>query len=446
MATTPAAERASGPNLLAEPRTVDARVPGVEFSWQQFERIVAAGIMVACGTRIFLFWGVTIGYVVAAGLLPVWIGSLRRYRGGPLFVIVGAMAALWGLLLSVWVDSAHHVDHKVAIASMATLVGAICSIGAVLWARRVLGMRFVGAFFGLGMLLSAAMKGGAGADNPWKFVIAIPLAVFLLSLLHLSSSRVPELLGLLLFAVVSAALDSRSYFGAFLLAALLVAWQLRSQTASRRASWVWRASLIGGIVVAIYNLGTALLLNGALGAEAQQRSISQIDTAGSLILGGRPELAATFALMRSHPMGYGVGVAPNHADMIVAKTGMAEINYDPNNGYVERYMLGGHFELHSIIGDLWSGWGIMGLILVGVIAALLIRSLAEGIGGRMISGVTAFLACWSLWNLLFSPLYSAAPSLIIGIGLTLLPVRQHMDYRRLNSTTSSSVARQVDDR
>ena len=53
------------------------------------------------------------------------------------------------------------------------------------------------------------------------------------------------------------------------------------------------------LAVLAYRLGTRVLVSGYLGAEARQRSIAQIDSAGSLILGGRPEIAATVADIRS---------------------------------------------------------------------------------------------------------------------------------------------------
>ena len=90
--------------------------------------------------------------------------------------------------------------------------------------------------------------------------------------------------------------------------------------------------------LAVYYLGTTLLVDGYLGEAAQAKSVAQIDAAGSLIAGGRPELAATLALLGADFRGFGLGAIANYHDVLVAKTGMASINYDPNNGYVERYL------------------------------------------------------------------------------------------------------------
>jgi hypothetical protein len=167
----------------------------------------------------------------------------------------------------------------------------------------------------------------------------------------------------------------------------------------------------------MYQLGTALLLNGWLGQLTQARSAAQVEASGSLILGGRPELEATAALFRSNPWGFGAGTAPSFTDVTVAKEGMASINYDPNNGYVERYMFGSQFELHSVLGDLWAWFGLGGLLLGGIILVVCTRGISRQLAARTASGLTLFLVWWSLWNLAFSPVESSVPTLALAIAL-----------------------------
>ena len=71
-------------------------------------------------------------------------------------------------------------------------------------------------------------------------------------------------------------------------------------------------------------------------------------------------MAATRALFVHDPLGFGLGIIPSLTDITVAKTGMSAINYQPDNGYVERYMFGTQFEVHSVTGDLWALFGIPG--------------------------------------------------------------------------------------
>ncbi|MFP3393593.1 hypothetical protein SB782_33000, partial [Brevibacillus sp. SIMBA_076] len=98
-----------------------------------------------------------------------------------------------------------------------------------------------------------------------------------------------------------------SGFAILLLTGVLVVCQLRPTSNTKRASTA--RVLLGLLLVAgiAYNVGQSLIVDGALGEATQQRTIAQINTSGSLILGGRPELAATAALMQHYPFGFGSG-------------------------------------------------------------------------------------------------------------------------------------------
>jgi hypothetical protein len=160
-------------------------------------------------------------------------------------------------------------------------------------------------------------------------------------------------------------------------------------------------------------------VEGYLGAAAQDRSVTQINMTGSLILGGRPEMAATLALFAHDPLGFGLGIIPSPTDVTVAKTGMASINYDPNNGYVEKYMFGSQFEVHSVVGDLWALFGIPALALAAVIAVWALRAIVVGITHGRGSALPLFLAVITLWNIFFSPLLTSVATMGLGLGLML---------------------------
>ena len=407
MTTVPAVRRSAG------------RLGGEE-PYRFAEKCLAAAALSALGFRQFVGNGVTSGYVLAFLLFPLWIGVVRRYWGARVFLLLGALAVVAGVVLGTVDEASNAVNRSGQVNDSMLLVGTLAGVGIILWARAIFGIGWVGAWFGLGMLAAAAAGPGLHSVNPWKFVWGIPLGVFLLSLAVISGRRLVELSVLAALAGASALLDSRSYFATFLLAAALLCWQMRPQRLSRSASWGWTAFLMGGLAVGVYYLGQSLLVSGALGAAAQQRSVQQIDTAGSLILGGRPELAATAALFRDRVWGFGTGAVPTYHDVLVAKVGMAGVGYDPNNGYVENFMFAGQFELHSILGDMWANYGLVGIAVAVTVALLLIRGIALTVARRTGSGVAIFLSCWTLWNLLFSPLYGSAPTLMLGVGLALV--------------------------
>ncbi|GAA2726854.1 hypothetical protein [Cellulomonas aerilata] len=380
---------------------------------------VAAALLLALGLRQTVAVGVTSGLVLALALAPVWAPALARYRGARTVAVCAGLALVWGL----WLTEASLAERGASLANLvgttALLLGVVCTAGVLLWARDVLPVSHMGLWFALGMLASAATGAARLSDNPWKFAFGIPIAIALLSLVHRPRGTVRQVLALVALAGASALQDSRSYFATFMLAALLVAWQLRP-TGSRRGSAVGTVLVVSAIGLVVYQVGSSLLVQGYLGREAQERSIAQIETSGSILVGGRPELTATLALMREHPLGFGSGAVPGPADVLTAKEGMASIGYQPNNGYVENYMFGDDFKLHSMVGDSWAYFGFAGLLLMAVVALLLLGNLARQLAARTASGLVVFLTCWTAWNLLFSPLYSAAPTLGLALGLGLL--------------------------
>ena len=383
--------------------------------------LFALGIWLALGSG--LASSVTLGDVAVLFLAPIWIPALGKYRGAPLLAGVGLIAAASGLALSVSARVDHSVSTGLAADAVMLLIGVVFGAGFVLWTRGVLTVSQIGVWYGLGLLTDVARRHFLTlTTDGWKHGLAVAFGVLLLALAYRARwRRAAEVAALLFLAGLSVSLDSRSYFATFLLTLLVTVWQMRPRSLSHRASWTWTAALLGGLAIGIYYLGSTLLVNGYLGRAAQARSVQQIDTAGSLILGGRPELGATLALFKDRPLGYGAGVVANAHDIGVAKAGLAALHYDPNNGYVDRYMFGSQIELHSTLGDVWANFGMAGLLLIALIAFLVIRGVAQSIAERSGSALLIFLCWWTLWNLTFSPFLSAAPSLLLALGLVLPP-------------------------
>jgi hypothetical protein len=164
------------------------------------------------------------------------------------------------------------------------------------------------------------------------------------------------------------------------------------------------------------------VLEGALGTAAQERSQAQIDASGSVLTGGRPELGAFVALLARQPWGYGSGVLPTTRDVWIAKTGMSALNYDPDNGYVERYLFGNGFEVHSVLGDLWIRFGIIGAIFAVAVVAYCLYSTSSRISTGTASAVLVLLSLQAAWDLAFGPFLSASRGMGLVIALAALPV------------------------
>ncbi|HEY2298326.1 MAG TPA: hypothetical protein VGH43_11400 [Jatrophihabitans sp.] len=371
--------------------------------------------LVALGPRYefhyaFLFLLVLIG--------PLWIGAFGRFRLGRLVAFAVLITAFWGYYLAQLSSATHLVSAAHARDDTMLLIGALCGIGVILWARTVLTTAQIGICYGVGLLLDTVIS-PVGTSNPWKFVYAVPVTILVLGLAARSTRTGPAIVAMVALAGLSVVLDCRSYSTALLLAALLSTWRSLPQRSGKSKSWALTATMIGAVSVAIFLLIQSLLVNGYLGAAAQERTIQQINVSGSLILGGRPELEASLALFGNHPAGFGVGVVPSPQDILVAKSGLSSINYAPDNGYVEKYMFGYQYELHSVAGDVWAKWGLLGLALVVGIAMLVVRTLAMSIANRSGEPLVLFLCCWTSWSLAFSPLVASLPIIVPTVAMCL---------------------------
>ncbi|ROS50467.1 hypothetical protein [Frigoribacterium sp. PhB24] len=396
-------------------------------------RALAAAALVVLGMRFTLPQGMQAGFVVAALLLPVWWGSLRRHHWGVAFMTVGLLAVVLGLWLGV-ANSGDHVSASSTVPMTVILVGTLFGVGLFLWGTEVLTPDRAVLWFGVGLALGFSTATPLFASNPWKFGFALPVTVIALALAARYGRRW-ELAVLIALTIVAALSDFRSAFGLLLLATLLVFAQLAIVRPHRRPSFAAVLLGLGALGVVVFQLGQALILDGYLGLATQARSVEQLRVSGSLILGGRPELAATVALMEHHPWGFGAGVVPTADDIRIAKEGMSGIGYQPDNGYVERFMFGGHFELHSVVGDLWAQSGIVGLALVAIVLGVLAVGVVRRIADGTASGILLYAAAQSSWNLFFAPFYSAFPTLVIALALAFVPVaREGHDRFRVGAT------------
>lgn len=394
-------------------------------SWHLATMIAAVIVLVLLGWRQQVYHGVTLGYIAALLLLPVWLPALRKYQGYVGMFLVAFAALLSGFVLLFFNINNHQLDNSKLIINPVLLVGMMLTVGVVLWARTLMPNMAVGISYGVGMLLG--VRGTADVHiNPWKFGYSLPVIVLILCMASLvgargsRTARWPELVSLMVLAVYSALNDSRSLFAMLSLTAVLVIWQKMPRGRSRKKALTTTVLAGTAALLIIYEVGSNLLVGGFLGVAAQQRSIAQIESAGFLLLGGRPELAASAALFRWNPFGFGVGVVPSLEDIAVAKTGMLAINYEPNNGYVERYMFGSQFELHSVAGDLWVYFGLIGLLLAGMMGWRLIHWILNSIVARNGSAVVLFLSIITLWNIMFSPLYSSVTIMGLALGMAAL--------------------------
>lgn len=390
----------------------------LEIRKNQAALILAGLAAFGVGLRISLPASLTPALVIAVALAPVWLSALRHYYWARTILCLTAVAAGNGFALMMLASTTAVIDHGETVALLFLLVGIFAGAGVLLWARLIVGTVPVVVLFSLATILTVSRSNAGVISNPWKFGYSIPITLLVLALAWSTRKLWVELAALALLAIVGMLNDSRSYFAMLLVAAVVIVWQRVAHSVSRRNLAFSTVGLLGGAFL-IYFLSSRLAVAGVLGEEAAARTQLQMTRSGGLLLGGRPELAATLELMRERPLGFGLGRMPSSVDVAVAKTGMFRAGYDPNNGYVERYMFGGGFEVHSLFGDFWIHLGIPGLLLIAFVGLICLTSLAFNIRDSKASALEVFLLVLLLWNIAFSPLYSSIPATTLAIAVLL---------------------------
>jgi hypothetical protein len=381
---------------------------------------VAVVVLVLLAMRVEIQSGLTVGYLLVAVLTPLWIPALKFYRGARLLLVTGLVAVGSGLWLTESFAATRDTSLGQLVALSVGLLGILGGIGFILWCRTVLSDAQVALWFGIGLLLGVTPTSDLYLTNPWKFGYSFAITLIVLALARHTGRRWLELVAVSGFTVLAASTDARSAFAILLLTTVIVLWQMRPGRRTRAVSTAWLVLVVGVLTAVVYVIAQALILDGTLGEETQLRSDAQVQTSGSLILGGRPEAAATAALMLYQPYGFGSGTVPSGEDILAAKSGLSLIGYDPDNNYVDIYMFGGHIELHSIVGDLWAWFGIPGLLFTVVLVVVVLRGAAAGIARGTASAVVLYLVIKLFWALPFGPVYSSATLIILAVGLAVM--------------------------
>ncbi|CAH0223621.1 hypothetical protein SRABI76_02575 [Microbacterium oxydans] len=403
-------------------------------------KVLAAVVCVILAARITLLQGVTAGILISILLLPVWVVTLWRHRGGSAIVTLGGLAIVSGLVLTDFFAGDHPTSESMMQQNTFSLISVIGGIGVVVWVRSLLGNAATALWYGVGLMVGVVLH-GLDMDNVWKFDLSVPATVIVLALCMMSRRPWVEMIALLLLAVVSALNDSRSAGSMLLVAAALVVWQSLGSRLAKSSTTVRTLAVFGFTAVIGYAALQAFILEGWFGKAAAVRSEAQIAQSGSLLLGGRPELGASTELIAANPLGLGSGTLANGIDLLIAKTGMARLNYDPNNGYVEKYMFGNGFEVHSMLGDLWIRFGLFGAAMLVVALVIITLGTAGQVAKRAASGLMIYLAIQVFWDSLFAPFFSTSIStLVLGVALAMVP-RTRKDTSAISDPEFVSFAR-----
>jgi hypothetical protein len=360
--------------------------------------------------------GVSLAAVTAAVLLPVWGPAILAHRVARHVVVLAGLCCASAVVLAAVSSRSHAVDPVVAVTTMTTWLSPLLAAGALVWCAERIGVVAAVVTSTAGTVLSWLLTAPSADANPWKYALAVPVTILVTAALHrrpgAAAAVLPAVCGLsLVFAY-----RSHAALCVVVLVVALLRHRLRALVASARLSALLSVVVLTGIVVLVSVLGTAAALDGRLGEAIRQRTADQVATGGTLIEGGRPEWNGTVGLMRLHPMGYGPGVVPLEEDAAALKAGLRRVAVGVDGRYVNRYMLGGRFKLHSVVADLWSAFGVaglaLGLYLSGWFTARLLQD--DGGGVRLLRDYLCLQALWFLW---FGPILSNWPDVCAALAV-----------------------------
>ncbi|WP_394280178.1 hypothetical protein [Microbacterium sp.] len=399
--------------------TTSARGTGFLHRQWTAEPTFAIALCVIVGLRLTLPYSATVGGLLGLLLVPLWLPLLRRARLFVALAVVLLAATASGLLLTWWLSAERDAAPSSMVERSALALCLLGAVGALLWARTVIGLSTMSIAFGTGMAIG--VLGDLGDGISWRFTFSIPLTILLMAIAARNGRLLPQLAVIVVLAVVGAVSDARSNTAMLFLAAVVLVWQQIGRAGGRTQRRT--GNLVGVLLfgLAVFFVAQAAILEGFFGEATRDRTQAQIDGSGSLLLGGRPEIAASDALIRLHPLGMGSGIIASPSDVTAAKSAMAAIGYDPNNNYVERFMFGGGIEVHSMLGDFWLWFGLPGLVACVIIATIaglgLERALREGV----CTALAVYLATRLAWDLAFSPAVSAMKTLPLALVILAVP-------------------------
>lgn len=412
-----APQKATGPDEEAEAPSAHSRDEARRA--QRAGRLAAVVLLMLIGMRRDLVGSVAIGDLAALAAIPVTWSAVRRERRFSPLLLLGTLAAATGVLLSWAAGPTFHVSGSLQRAMTMSLLALPWATAAFTWGAHRLGASRAAAALATGMLINA-LPLLASNDNPWKFGIGTPVTLMVLALLN-PCGRQLQLVALTALAAVFMLNDTRLLPAFLAIIGATVLWQataswFRWRLPAPRSVALIQALVLGTIGAVAVAAILAASASGTLGADAQDRTLTQSHGESNFLLNARPELGASWALLKHRPWGYGTGVLPRYEDIQVAKTGMEALGYDPSNGYVENFMFGNGFELHSALMNVWVAASLPGAALLLLITCLTLTALLRDLGRLRITPWMLLAGMVVLQNIFVGPWSVLPPYLPFILG------------------------------
>ncbi len=353
---------------------------------------------------------VSLGLLAAAAFAPVLARRAFDTRGLTVLTLAFVACVPAGALLAL-VPSPGDMPRTSNWTLWLTLpLGAALTVVVVRYAVRTIGVRWTALAYAAGTIAQVLLTEAPRLSDPWwiKTRLSWPLVLAILALVYRARRPWYSLVALLACLAVAVLGEYRSLM-IFLAAGALLTWVLR-RTVRRRltAARVLGLGLaIAAAVLVLYQAFAWAALSGRLGEEISLRSQRQVALGGTLLAGARIETPATLALMAERPLGFGPGFVPGARQAEIVLGALQSASSDEAvASYVHRYILGDPVRLHSLFGDLWFLFGVVGLVTVGAVLFVMAQATVAWYGAATRQLLPIVFLIWMAWDVVFSPAYS----------------------------------------
>ncbi|MBG6237264.1 hypothetical protein IWX78_000207 [Mycetocola sp. CAN_C7] len=387
-------------------------VPGAAGRPSTVAFVFAVAVTLLLAFRTPFSANISFGVALAFLAFPVTLRPWFSSRSGIAVTAIAGLALIGGALLiepGLNADPGRYFNPGIATYQASILVGLVLSAAAAAWALTVLGLNRFLILWAVGLIGSAPLMSDGFAENPWKYGLALPVSVLVLSLVS-RGGPVLNMTALAVLVVISTLFSYRSWVQV-LVAGAVVIYVLRTsreRPGRPRRSRVLVGIALGAGVLAFSWLLSTLATEGVLGEAVQRRTVEQSNVTGNLLLGARPEWAAAWSLAERHPFGLGLGVSPSSTDWSTAVRAMPFSNSAlQDSGTVSGYFRSGEVSFHSVLWTFWGTYGVLGFALVVVVVLLIGKTLLSLDSLRLSTpfmAAVAVLMIGAAWDLLFSPL------------------------------------------
>ncbi|WP_164657636.1 hypothetical protein [Streptomyces sp. RLB3-17] len=351
--------------------------------------------------------GVTVGHVIVLAIAPVCLTVAWRWRMARWNVILVCFWLLASAFTEIMADDSVH-DAILALSRPFSVLVSFCG---AMWAlqRTRSVVRVYGVTFVAGLILNVYifLRSNPSVDS-WKYGYGpvVSLAVVLLAFVLLGrQKRSAAVLLVISMALVNLFQGFRSEF---LIVCVAGAVTLLAGRRGPRSDWKRVVPVVVGLIslaVVVPNAYGYLASSGRLGIEQQYRWERQSRVDGGVLVGARPEIAASYVIVKESPIvgrGFTPEVSYRTRSEFLGKLQAGDVDFNERR---ENYYFGRGLYLHSVLFQLWTetGMAVIPGILLPVLFVLLALVAAVREGSRPYALLFAFLCSQLAWDLLFSP-------------------------------------------